>query len=294
MDIGWDVIWELFHYAILAALVAGLVAPVVGCFLLVRRTGFHGVTLPQFAAAGVAFGFAILPWWIDRVGLAGLEYAEAIESPHALKNYLLAWAAVATFGGLGLLALLAGRKATETARVAAGFALASALTILFALASPTGSEYIDTLLRGEILAIDRHDYEVLAIAYGLVGLAIIRWRHDLLIVSYDPETARVLSRGVLRHEGLLLLLTGITVSVGVLIVGPVVLFGLLVLPPLAARGFASSMASYLTVSAVLGILSAAGGIFVSFRFDWPLGPAVVVVAGLLLIPGFVAAKLRGE
>lgn len=294
MDIGWELIWELFRYALLSALVAGLVCPVVGCFLLVRRTGFHGVTLPQFAAAGVACGFAVLPWWLDRFGLAGLDYAEAVESPHALKNYLFAWAAAATFGGLVVFTLLGRGKGTETARVAAGFAIASALTILFSLASPTGAEYIDTLLHGEILAVGRHEFEVIAVVYLLVGAVLHLFRPDLLLVSYDAETAAVLRRRVLLLEGLFLLIVGLVVSVGTLIVGPVVLFGLLVLPPLAARGFAWSMGSYIAIAAGLGVLSAGGGIFASFHYDWPLGPSVVVVAAALLVPGFLVAKLRGE
>ncbi|MEW6073671.1 MAG: metal ABC transporter permease [Planctomycetota bacterium] len=294
MEIGWGTIWELFRYAILAAVAAGAVCPLVGCFLLVRRAAFHGVALPQFAAAGVALGFAVLPAWIDRVGLAGLDYVEALESPHALKNYLLAFAAAATFGALLLLALLGARKTTETARLAAGFALASALTILFGLASPVGGEFIDSLLHGEILAIGRHELEVLLGAYLMVGTLLLVRRHDLLLVSYDPETARVLGKRVRAGEALLLLITGLTVSVGTLIVGPVVLFGLLVLPPLAARGFASSMRSFFLWSAGSGIVAAVGGVWTSFRFDWPLGPAVVVAAGSLLVPGFLAAKLSGE
>ena len=43
---------------------------------------------------------------------------------------------------------------------------------------------------------------------------------------------------------LLLLLTGLTVSASALIIGPVTLFGLLVLPPLAARSLARSMIAF--------------------------------------------------
>ena len=51
MEISWADVWYLFHWAILSSLLAGVVCPLVGTFLLVRRTGFYGVALPQFAAA---------------------------------------------------------------------------------------------------------------------------------------------------------------------------------------------------------------------------------------------------
>lgn len=285
--LAWQDIWSLFGYAILAALVAGVVCPHIGCYLLVRRTGFYGITLPQFAAAGVAFGWA-LPLWLLSVGAThvNLEVAQ-LESPHAVKNYLLLMAALFTFGGLAVLLLLNRHKETETGRVAAAFAIASAATILLASVSPHGGEVIDQLLRGEILTADLHEFDTIGVAYALVfGLAIL-FRNDLLLVSFDRDMAKVLGRPVRRFEALLMALIGITVSVGVLIVGPVVLFGLLVLPPLAAHGLAWSMRSYLVLASLLGVLSAAGGIWASFQLDWSLGPAVVAVAGVLLVPAFV-------
>lgn len=290
---SWSDAWEIFRYAILAALVAGVVCPVVGCMLLVRRTGFYGITLPQFAACGMAFGYAVLPWWIENVGLGGLDLESALLSPHALRNYQIAWAGVFTFGGLVLLTLLGGDKGTETGRVAAAFAIAASATILLAQSSPIGKENIESLLRGEILTLDLHEFETIAVVYTAV-LGVFAWCHrDLLIASFDPETARVLGKAVRRHEMILTLLVGLTVATGVLIVGPVVLFGLLVIPPLAARGLAWSMGSFYVLAALLGGVAALGGLMASFTLDLPLGPALCAVAALEMIPCWVIARLRG-
>ena len=291
-ELGWDTIWDLFRYALLAALLAGVVCPLTGSFLLVRRTGFYGVTLPQFATAGVAFGYALLPWWIARVGLGGMDLPAALESPHALEFYLLAWAIVFTFAGLYALVITGRGGGTEAGRVAASFAIASAATILFSMAAPTGSEFVEFLLHGEILVVGLHEFETIAVAYGLVLLAFVLFHRDLCLVSFDPDTARVLGKSVRRAELLLMLLTGLTVSVGVLIVGPVVLFGLLVLPPLLARSLARSMTSYHVLAAGLGLAAVTGGMLLSFGADWPLGPSVVVVAASLLPLGMVRARPR--
>ena len=290
----WTLAWELFGFAMLAAAITGIVCPIMGAFLLVRGTGFYGVALPQFATAGVVFGYALLPWWIANIGLAELELAEALESPHAVKNYALAWGGVFTFAGLFGLLVTSRRKELETARVAAAFAIASAATVLFALRSPTGSEFIEALLRGEILTIDLHEFETIVAVNLVVLILLALYRQQLVLVSFDRDMARTLRLPVRRMEGLLLFCTGLTVSVGVLIVGPIMLFGLLVLPPLAARGFAWSMRSFYGLSALFGLLAAASGIYLSlFAFDWPLGPAVVVAAATLLLPAALVARLRG-
>jgi len=280
----FDIIWELFGYAILAALVAGIVAPLVGSFLLVRRTGFYGITLPQFAAAGIAFGFAILPWWEEHFG----DYLHPVDmgdQAHLALGYHMQWAGLFTL--IGIVAMtFAGRKkdGTETGVMAAAFAIATATTILLAQASAQGDIFVTELLKGEILTIDVHEFGVLAICLAVVGIVIVVFRREFVQTGYDPELARVLGRRVIFWEGLLMLLVGITVSASVMTVGPIVLFGLLVIPPLAARGFAGSMAHFLAISSVLGFLSALGGVWTSFHFDWPLGPSLVVFAALFLIP----------
>lgn len=290
----WSRIVELFHFAILAALLAGLVCPLVGCFLLLRRTGFHGVLLPQLGATGVALGFAILPWWIENVGLGGLSLAEAQADPHAMMNWHIPWAALCTFGGLGWLLLAGSRDGRETGRVAAAFAIASAATLLLAQASPFGAEFVAEMLRGEILAVGVHEFETIAVAFGLVLALFVVWHRDFLLVSYDRETARVLGKPVLAIEALLFALVGVTISVGVMIVGPLVLFGLLVLPPLWARRYARTMLGYYLTSIAFGLASVVIGVWASFALDWPLGAAVVAAGALLGVPGLAwRARARG-
>jgi ABC-type Mn2+/Zn2+ transport system permease subunit len=164
--------------------------------------------------------------------------------------------------------------------------------VLFAHASPVGDMYVHELLRGEILAIGLHELDTLAVVLGLVALSVIVLHRDLALVSYDRDQARVLGLPVRRHELLLQFLTGATVATGVMTVGPVVLFGFLVIPPLAARALARSMVGYLCWSATLGLASGVLGLVISKELDWPLGPAVVVSSTLIWIASRVVGVLR--
>ena len=290
---------ELFGLAIAAALFAGLAVPLVGCFLYVRRTSFHGIVLPQFAAAGIACGFVCLPSLGRRMGFSEAQVEHLLGDTHAALNYHLAWAAAFTFGGLGALAWLGrGRSAhergSEVGRLAAAFAVASAATLLFAHASPVGEIFVSGLLRGEILFVGPHELETLGAGLGLV-LAAIAWFHrDLTLASYDPETALVLGKRVFALELLLQALTGLAIAVCVMTVGPVVLFGLLVLPPIAARGLARSMPGFLGLASAAGVASAALGLWISFGLDAPLGPAVVVAAAGLAALGALGSRSRAR
>ena len=118
---------------------------------------------------------------------------------------------------------------------------------------PDGKEVIDQLMRGEILTADTHDFETIAISYGLVALCFYVYQRDILLVSFDRELALVMGKPVRRYDGLMLAMIGVTVTVGVLIVGPVVLFGQLVMPPLAANAVARSMRSFYVIAMALGV-----------------------------------------
>lgn len=292
-DISWADRIDLFQFALLASLLAGLVCPLVGVFLLVRRTSFYGIALPQFATAGVVFGFVLLPFWVEHFGLGGLSVDQALTDSHAAMNYHLAWAAIFTFGGLLALVFTGRAQSSEVGRVAAAFAIATAATYLFGRMSPVGKGHGDELMQGEVLGIGQHELETLAVVFGFVLLVLVWFHRDLVLVSYDRETARVLGKRVTATEALLNLLTGLTVSAGTMTLGPTMLFGLLVLPPLAARRWATSMTQFFLVSSALGALAVVVGVAASFQFDLPLGPAIVGAAALELVPGAVLGKRKG-
>jgi ABC-type Mn2+/Zn2+ transport system permease subunit len=292
-DISWADRIDLFQYALAASLLAGIVCPLVGVFLLVRRTSFYGIALPQFATAGVVFGFVVLPFWVEHFGLAGLTVDQALTDSHAAMNYHLAWAAVFTFGGLIALVFTGRAQGSEIGRVAAAFAIATAATYLFGRLSPVGKGHGDELMQGEVLGIGRHELETLAAVFGFVLLVLVWFHRDLVLVSYDRETARVLGKRVTATEAGLNLLTGLTVSAGTMTLGPTMLFGLLVLPPLAARRWANSMTGFFLLASALGALAVVAGIAASFQFDLPLGPAIVGAAALELLPGAVLGKRKG-
>jgi len=293
-DISWGDRLSLFRWALLAALVAGLICPLIGCLLFVRRTSFYGITLPQFATAGVVFGFVILPWWIATVGLGGLSVDEALSDSHAALNYHLAWAALFTFGGLALLVWLGRRPGSEIGRVAAAFALANAATYLFGRMAPSGKAFVDELLSGEILGVGVHQLEVLSTCYGAVLLALCLWHRDILLVSFDRDSARVLGKAVARFELLAMALVGLTVSVGTMVFGPTLLFGLLAVPPLAARNLARSMGSYYAWSAGFGVASVVLGVVASFELDLPLGAAVVGASAVTFVASWLGRVVRAR
>ena len=86
----------------------------------------------------------------------------------------------------------------------------------------------------------------------------------------------------------LISLVGIAISLGVLIVGPMLTFAAFVIPPLAARRFCKRMGSFFILSSLIGCVCGLIGFYFSYHFDLPLGPTnialfSVVLAGAVLL-----------
>jgi ABC-type Mn2+/Zn2+ transport system permease subunit len=289
-EITWVDRIDLFLWPLLSAIAAGLVLPLVGSFLFVRRTSFHGIVLPQFAAAGVVFAYAILGWWIETIGLGGLTLQDALHDPHAASTFGLVWGALFTLGGILMLVLSGRRGGSEIARAAAGFAAASAAVLIFGRMSPIGRGPVDELLQGEVLGVGVHDFEVLAAALFVVAIAIVWFGRDLLLTSFDRETAIVLGKRATLLEALFHTIVGVAVAAGTLTLGPILVFGLLVVPPFAARPWARSMDGFLALSAAIGLASALLGEAAALEWDLPVGPSIVLTSTLFLAPAAIARR----
>ncbi|MHC4377866.1 MAG: metal ABC transporter permease [Planctomycetota bacterium] len=286
----WEMI-QLFAYAVVMVLLAGLVLPLAGLQLLLRRVPFHAVTLPQLATAGLSLGYAALPWYLANVGLGDLSLGEALDSHHALPNYLFAWAIGTT--AVGLAALAFGNRDREAARGAGLFVLAMGITVLASMVAPIGGEEIASLMRGEILAVDRHDLEPQVIVYALAGGYLFWRRRRVAFAGSDPETyaAHGGRPGQLRL-GVLIAVAAVAVVSSVLM-GPLVTLAGLVFPPMAGRALARSIGGAEAWSVGLGLLSAVVGVVLSFGLDWPMGPALVVAAAGVWVLGALGSRLRG-
>jgi ABC-type Mn2+/Zn2+ transport system permease subunit len=119
------------------------------------------------------------------------------------------------------------------------------------------------------------------------------FQREFTLVSYDRDMAVTLGRSVLVWDGLLYLIIGVTISLGVMTVGPLVIFGFLVIPPMAALPWARGMTSFSLIASVLGGLSAFLGFYVSYTHDLPLGPVIVCVACATLVLSSLLGWLVG-
>lgn len=256
----------LLHHALYGSVVVGFVCPLVGVYFVLRRLIFWGVALPQVSAAGIAFAFML-----QGFGFALFAGGEAGE-----KHLAILGSVVFTVGAILALTWLDQRsQGLSEGRVGTLYALASAAAILFVAWNARGETEMLSLLKGEIVTISEPDFHAMLNILLAVCAAMFLFQREFLLVSYDRDMAVTLGRSVAFWDGLLYLLVGVTISLGVMTVGPLVIFGLLVVPPMIALPWARGMKSLSAAASAAGGLSAFAGFYFSYRFDLPLGPLII-------------------
>ena len=245
----------LLFPALVGTMIMGLVVRSSGLSWFLARTVFLGLTLPEIAAAGVSFTF-----WMQQTGLL----PQMATGERGIGNDRLA---CFTFLGMGLLGYLEQRgKGLAEGRLAAAYAFAGALTILFMVFNPAGQIEVLNLLKGEVIALSKAELRL------LVGGV---WAGSGVYASLPPRISLDFFRSATWHfcskgrqvvwDILLYLLAGLIIAFGVIMAGPLLIFGFLVLPALAAKPLVSRMSSFLIVSSVLGLVMAFLGFYSSVR-----------------------------
>ena len=274
----------LLHHALYGSVMMGFVCPLVGVYFLLRRLVFWGVALPQVSAAGIAFAFML-----QGLGFTMLSGGESQEKHLAIIGSVL-------FTGLSILflAFMERRgKGVSEGRIGSLYALAWAASILFVAWNAAGETEMLGLLKGEIVAISESDFHAMLDVFGLIALVMFLFQREFLLVSFDRDMAVTLGRNVLAWDVLLYLVVGLTISLGVMTVGPLVIFGFLVIPPMTAWPWARGMMSFSVLASLCGGTSAMTGFYVSYTQDLPLGPVIVCVACGFLILSWLARAAAG-
>src|SRR5256885_12782548 len=232
----------LLRNALYGGLISGIVAALVGVYLLARRMVFIGIALPQVSTAGVAAAFV---WHTCFHGHHSRDVSDFMLA--------LVGSTILTFAVILGLALLERRgRGLGEGRIGMLYAIAGAVTILL-LASDRVTEIgILGLLKGEIIAIPDIELLILLVGYGAILTVLTVFHKELVLITVDREMAISLGKRVLVWDMLLFGIIGVAISLGALGVGPLAMFGFLIVPPVMAGRLAIGMANASIVAALVG------------------------------------------
>lgn len=286
------ILFELFPYAILGSIAAGLICSFLGVFVVSQRVVFLGAALTQAAVAGVAFSFLHLLNLEELIatvfGVQSIDESFLHHFEHTFFSLLFAVIAVIIFSQSNRQKFL-----TTDSLLGIIFVVAIALRIIFIQKSPIAEvAEIESILKGDILFIGSQEFYTLLIILIIIFLIFTLFNKQLKFVTFDADTAA--AHGI--NERLWLLIFYLTVGVGISLttrfVGDVFTFAFLILPASTALMLAKKVSGVFFYSVLIGALIPPIAIYIAFVYDLSSGPTAVVASFLVFLFVFAFKKLR--
>jgi zinc transport system permease protein len=260
--------YELMRNAVMAGVLAAVLCGVVGPFVVVKRLAFlsDGISHAAFGGMGACFYFGLDP--------------------------LLGAVAVA----LGC-ALALGLLDTETIRsydavIGVLWAVGLAVGIVFVYKTPGYAPNLMTYLFGNILLVSRHELGVLVVLAASVLLILALFFKGIVAVAFDEVFARVQGAPVRVLMSLLFTMIALSVVILIQVVGIILVVALLTIPPVICLMFLKDLRAVILGSVLIGIGMTLGGLALSFLYDLPSGPAIILLGAAVLLAVYAGRQKR--
>ncbi|MCI2254522.1 metal ABC transporter permease [Domibacillus sp. PGB-M46] len=259
--------YEFLQNAFLSGAIIGIIAPLLGAFIVVRRLSLIADALSHVTLSGIAAGLllgqtfpvlsAVNPLYFGMVfSVGGSLLVERLRNVY--KHYQELAIPIMMSGGIGLGVILIS--------IANGFN-----TDLF------------SYLFGSVSAVSRNDlYAVIGISLIVLVTVYLLYK-ELFVLSFDEEYAKASGIPSKAVHLAFIILTALVIAVSMRIVGVLLVSALMTLPVAAAMRIAKGFKQTIWLSVLFGEVSVIAGLISAFYLDLAPGGTIVVTSIIILL-----------
>jgi zinc transport system permease protein len=272
---------EIFHYeflqhAFLAGIMIGLLAPLLGVFVVVRRLSLIADALSHVTLAGIAASllleksFALFngfnPVYLGMVfSVGGSLFIEKLRGVY--KHYQELAIPIILSSGIGL------------------------GVIFISLANGFNTDLFSYLF-GSVTAVTPTDLWVILIISIFVIILVISLYKELFLLSFDEEHAKASGIAASSIHFCFIVMVALVIAASMRIVGILLVSSLMTLPVAASIRIAKGFKQTIFLSILFGEISVLGGLFTAYYLNLAPGGSIVVIAVLILILSILSKKLK--
>lgn len=251
--------YSFMQRALLAGMIIGVLCPLMGIFMVLRRMSLIGDSLSHVALSGVAAGLLLGVYPMGITLAFSVVAALAIEKLRkSYEQYAELAIAIILSGGIGVAVILISLVRSPGMNV---------LGFLF------GS--ISTVLKTDL-------WLILGLGILIILFVTILYK-ELFYIAFDEESARIVGIPVRWINLLFIIMIAVTVTLSMRIVGVLLVSSLMVIPAATSLQIAKSFKQATFLSIVFAEISVVAGIFLSYYWEIAPGGTIVVLSILILI-----------
>jgi zinc transport system permease protein len=263
--------FEIFQYdfmvrAFEAGLAVGVVAPLIGMFLVVRRYSLMADTLAHVSLAGVAIGFLLA------------------------VNPIFSATALSVLAAIGIESLRHSRRVFGESVLALFLSGSLAIAVIIFSFSKGFNASLFSYLFGSISTVSLVDLWItIGLAFAVFFMTVFLYK-ELFFVSFDEELAQANGLPVKRLNIAMVMLAAVAIALSIRIVGVLLIGALMVIPVISAMQYGRGFRATLILSVLFSLVAVITGLFISFYFDIASGGAIVLAALMLFVVSLLIAK----
>ncbi len=246
--------------AVAASIMVGILAAVVGTYVVLKGLAFIGDAIAHAAFPGVVVAFMLkLPIYPGAVA-----------------------AAVLTALGIGWVGRRGGMRLDTAIGVLFAGTFAAGVLLMSTIKGFVGDLF--SFLFGNVLAVTETDLVIVAVLTGLVALVVGGAYKELLFATFDPLGAQAAGYPVATLEYALLVVVALTIAVSIQVVGIILVVAMLVTPVATAQLLTTRFARLLALAVALSVVESLVGLYVSYYGNFASGASIVLVeTGVFLV-----------
>lgn len=259
--------YDFLRYTLFSGLLIGLICPILGTFLIVRRLSMMADGLSHVTLSGVAAGMLLSKKVPFFSGVSPLFFGML-------------------FAVLGSLFIEQMRKVYRAYQdLAIPITLSAGLGLFTVLVSMADGFNTDlyAYLFGKIVTVTREDLLVLVGVACVVLLTLLFIYKELFAVSFDEEFARVSGVSYRWINLWFMMLVALTIAASMRIVGVLLISALITLPVAASLHIATSFRQAMLLAILFAETAVLAGLYAAYQLDWASGGTIVLAAVLILL-----------
>lgn len=143
-------------------------------------------------------------------------------------------------------------------------------------------ELVEALF-GDIAMVTLFDFFFAAILSVLIFFIARKISWGIILSAISEDLARSKGINTKRFNFIYLILVAVAVSLGVKVVGALLMGALVIIPAAASKNFSRNLSGYSYASMLIGAISSIAGILISEFSGFPPGPSIILVSTLIFL-----------
>ncbi|WP_066370437.1 metal ABC transporter permease [Neobacillus fumarioli] len=270
----------IFHYeflqnAFLTGMLIGILAPLLGVFIVVRRLSLIADALSHVTLSGIAASLLLEKYVTSLAGL----------------NPLYLGMVFSVGGSLFIEKLRGVYKHYQELAIPIILSSGIGLGVIFISLANGFNTDLFSYLFGSVSAVSRTDLWVILIISVLVVAVLILLYKELFILSFDEDYAKASGIPAKSIHFIFIIMVALVIAASMRIVGILLVSSLMTLPVAASIRIAKGFKQAIFLSVLFGEISVLGGLFIAYYLNLAPGGTIVMLAVLILIFSILYKKL---